>query len=149
QERVDIGGVLVGKHLLRIGRHVVRRLAQEGDERFDRHFQLCERRRRVVHRTALPGAAVAGEAYVGEVDPFAVGRIARGRVLAGRRRSGGHCRKRKRGHDGTRRKPATLSHVVSPQRGSVTTSISAGWPLLTTATARLMAGPRSLGSVMG
>src|SRR5262249_57513154 len=40
-------------------------------------------------------------------------------------------------------------HGQLPQRGSVTTSMTAGWPDLTTAIARWSAGPRSFGSMIG
>jgi hypothetical protein len=64
---MDVSGILVGQHLLGKRRHVVRRLAQEGDERFHRQRNLRQRRRRIVEAAALPGAAVAFEAPIREI----------------------------------------------------------------------------------
>src|SRR5262249_59517082 len=86
------------------------------------------------------GADVTVEAAVGEIDARAVGRVA-GAILS--QGGAGDCA-------GTRHQACEpCSHRLSPQRGAVTTSTSAGWPLFTVAIARLSAGPRSFGSVIG
>jgi hypothetical protein len=75
-------------------RHVVRRLAQEGDEGLHRQRDLRQRRRQIVKAAALPGAAVAFEAAVGEVEPLAVDGIASRRRVIGARgdaATGGEC----------------------------------------------------------
>jgi len=52
---------------------------------------------------------------------------------------------------GMRRRPQDDEGAIVPnrQRGCVHTSTRAGWPDLTTSTARLSAGPSSAGSLIG
>jgi len=52
-------------------------------------------------------------------------------------------------HQGGAENDCNFPHQHAPQRGSVTTSINAGSPRLTTAIARLIAGPKSLGFSIG
>src|SRR5262249_12036977 len=98
---------------------------------------------------ALAGAAVAGEAADRQIDALAVGGVARrrgrGRALRPRRAA------RAGGREGEEENAGSLEpgHGTRPQRGSVTTSTSAGSPRLTTASARRNAGPSSFGSVIG
>jgi hypothetical protein len=75
-ERVDVGDVLVGKDGLRIGRHVVRGVAQFPLEAVERQRRVGEDRRRTGIGAALTGAAVTGEAAVSKVDALAVGGVA-------------------------------------------------------------------------
>ena len=90
---------------------------------------------------------MAGETGVFEINPLAVDGVALRADLIRRhdRRTGAQ-----NGH-GERSEGETLGpdHRQIPQRGSVTTSTTAGSPLLTTAMARASAGPRSFGSVIG
>src|SRR5262249_19508753 len=104
----------------------------------------------IVHRTALAGAAMARETSVSEIDTLSVGSIAGRSILCQRRRArfarrkcygNQHCNACGPGYE--------EFHDQLPQRGSVTTSMTAGWRALTTAIARWSAGPRSFGSMIG
>jgi len=95
---------------------------------------------------------VAKEAADGEIETLAFDRVAGGRVLGPRgiiEAAGRERRNQSHANDVYEFAHSLLSHCPAPQRGSVTTSISAGCPLLTKATARSSAGPRSFGSVIG
>jgi len=74
------------------------------------------------------------------------GRAAFRRILGENRCTRGSGR-----HDNNSRasENAKTLHPRTPQRGSLTTSTTAGWPDLTAAMARASAGARSFGSVIG
>src|SRR6516165_2642695 len=84
-ERIDVGDLPVGHHLLAIGRHFVGGLSKLALEAVERHRGLRESRHRAVHGAALSGPAVAGEAADGEIETLALDRVAGGRVLRPRR----------------------------------------------------------------
>src|SRR5215471_4570592 len=170
QEGPDIGRVLVGQHGGRERRHVVGRFAQERLERLDRQFERGEGRGRIIEGAALAGAAVTGEAAQLGVHQFPVGGVAGGVLREGGGAQGeseqtsgerayeqtSHRVLRTCSPDGAARSAAQSGvphsaalHAGYDHLGSVTTSTNAGWPLLTVATARLSAGARSLGSVIG
>src|SRR6202040_2795265 len=84
---------------------------------------------------------------VGEEDALAVGGIALRGVLRRRDRARAGAES---GHgEGRHRDTLESFHQNSPQRGSVTTSTTAGPPAFTAAMARVSAGARSFGSVIG
>src|SRR5262249_18505061 len=130
-----------------IGRHVVGGLAQLSFKTVERHFGLGKAWCRTVESATLPGTAVAGEAAVDEIETLAVHGIARRSLL------GLHCGQSTEAERGRRKRwggeVVEIFHCESPQRGSVTTSTTAGSPRLTTATARASAPARSIGSTIG
>src|SRR5580692_961309 len=142
-EGVHICDFLVRKHCRGISRHVVGGITQLSFKSVERHVGFGKAWRRTVEGAALPGTAVAGEAPVGEIEALAVPGIAWRSVLGlqqGRSTKIGRSR---------RKRAFEIFHCESPQRGSVTTSTTAGSPRLTTATARASAPARSFGSTIG
>src|ERR1041384_690874 len=142
QEGVDVHDVLIGQDGFRISRHVAQRLSQHQLEALERQLGFRERRRHAIHRTALAGAAMAVHAADREIDALAVGDVSLWRVFRACRHQERSC------NDGSHPEQQNLAHG-EPQRGSVTTSTSAGSPRFTAANARLIAGPRSFGSMIG
>src|SRR5580704_16605871 len=136
---VDIAEVGVREHRRPVWRHLAVGRAYERHERIERqlrardHLAVAGRDRPLTRKVmALPAAVL------GECDPALL------RVAIGERSAASHQ------HDnGGGRTNANESHDHSPQRGCVSTLTSAGWPDLTTATASLIAGPRSAGWVIG
>src|SRR5665811_1092120 len=97
QKGINVGRLFVRQDSRRVGWHVVRSVAQIGQERFDRHLHLCDRRCWIVHSATLSGAAVTCKTSVSEIDALSVGGIAGTCILRQRRR--GKSEHRKRGHD--------------------------------------------------
>src|SRR6185312_4295792 len=133
--------VLIGRGVPGIDRHPRPRLAQLAVDR------LVGQRRgsQLRPRPALPLVAVALPAAVGDVDLLAVDRVALGRGVLGEGGAGdsggGQARQ-------GQRKNQVHAHPLN-YRPCATTSIRAGSPFVTTARARLIAGPRSLGFSTG
>src|SRR5262245_39777469 len=137
QVGVDVGEVLVREDRLHVGRHGAIGGAHERRERLDRHG---------IGRELRPGdAALRLEAVAG---PAAVLDV-RGLALLGR---GGQCSAAAENEAGGERHQLTHTnetHGPASYRGWVQTLTSAGWPDFTAATACLMAGPSSAGSLIG
>src|SRR3984957_16107338 len=133
-EGVHICDFLVREHCRGISRHVVGGITHLSFKSVERHVGLGKAWRRTVEGAALPGTAVAGETSVGEIEALAIHGIARRNLLGLQR---GRSTQAERGR-GKRRDGEALEmfHCESPQRGSVTTSTTAGSPRLTTSTAR-------------
>src|SRR5262249_54503869 len=81
-------------------------------------------------------------------DALAVGDVAGGRVLR-RGRGGAHDAHGRRAGRQPHQPTHEPIHGRPPQRGSVTTSTTAGWPSFTAAIARLSAPASAFGSVTG
>src|SRR5262249_19237053 len=142
QKRVDVREILIGFHeLLGVGRHLAARRAHVADE--------CGQGERIgsdprARGAALRFASVTLVAAVLGVELLSVLRVARCRRLTRRRRVllAERC-------GGRERDEYDRHRDFHGYLGCVTTSRSAGSPRLTTAIARLMAGARSRGLVIG
>ena len=148
RQRLQIGinvvELVVAEDCRPIWRHVAIGVAHEGFKRIERQRRACNHLAVAGRDRTLAVKVVALPAAVLDKGRFAFLGIG-GESVALSTEAGGKRRQRdKTGTTATRTK-----RMAPPQRGCVMTLTSAGWPDLTTATASLIAGPRSAGSTIG
>src|SRR5579862_3645995 len=141
QISVDIAELVVGQHRGTIWRHRAVAGPHKAHERIERQWRARDHLAVAGGDRALAVVIVALPAAV--LDEGGLALFRRGGQRAALSADASQQRHNGRGRN------LNDAHKHSPQRGCVSTLTSAGWPDLTTATASLIAGPRSAGSEIG